>query len=341
MLPGDYIAMRMTGVAATTISGLSEGTLWDYSTNAPAIWLLDHFGVPSELIPPLVDTFSDQGALLSTVAEELDLPAGIPVAYRAGDQPNNALSLGVLRPGEVAATAGTSGVLYGVVDSPIIDPKMRVNSFAHVNYSQERPLYGVLLCVNGTGILNSWLKNSLFGDCSYKEMNAAALSTPIGADGALVLPYGNGAERTLENTSPGAVFSEIDFHRHSRGHILRASQEGVACALRFGLNALIERVGMISNVRAGQSNMFLSPLFREAFAALLQAPVHLYSTDGSAGAAFGAAFGYGFTNSLEETFDNIRPVTTIEPDKDVVHKYEDIFHNWLSLLGKHTGGTNG
>ncbi|MGB3587292.1 MAG: FGGY family carbohydrate kinase, partial [Tunicatimonas sp.] len=180
MLPGDYIAMKLTGEVNTTISGLSEGIFWDFKSDSLSEKLLEHYQIDQSLIPEQVPTFGEQGSVQSSVAQELGIPANIPVAYRAGDQPNNALSLNVLKPGEVATTAGTSGVIYGVSDQLEYDPQSRVNSFAHVNYSQASPRYGILACVNGTGILNSWLKHQLLLDqLSYEEMNHRAQQAPI------------------------------------------------------------------------------------------------------------------------------------------------------------------
>jgi xylulokinase len=337
LLPGDYIALRMTGHATTTVSGLSEGTLWDFSTNKPAYWLLEHYNTSPTLIPEVTPNFGEQGTLTKSAASELGLSPGTLLCYRAGDQPNNALSLGVLEAGEVAATAGTSGVVYAVVDTPIIDPQMRVNSFAHVNYSTDAPRYGALLCINGTGILNSWLKNSLFQHTTYEEMNSEALQTPIGAEGLITLPYGNGVERTLGNSTPGANFCSIDFRRHSRGHLLRSAQEGIACAFRYGLGALTERDISLTAIRAGNANMFLSSLFREAVASLLGAPVQVFETDGAKGAALGAAFGAGSVAHLSEAFSKMKSITTVEPSKEVVARYEEIYQQWKSKLAIHTG----
>ena len=266
MLPGDYIAMKMTGEIVTTPSGLSEGILWDFQKQGIADMVLDYYGISGDLIPEVVPTFSIQGELTSQAAEELGLQAGIKVAYRAGDQPNNALSLNVLDPGEIAATAGTSGVVYGIGDKPNYDKQSRVNSFAHVNYTPVEPSYGVLLCVNGTGILNSWLKHNVAGGMEYEQMNELAASTPVGSDGLVVLPYGNGAERTLLNGDIGAVVHGLKFNTHNKAHLLRAGQEGIVFALNYGLGIMGQMGIEIKSVRAGNANMFLSRLFGEAFA---------------------------------------------------------------------------
>ncbi len=336
MLPGDYVAFRMTGEAVTTPSGLSEGIFWDYQKNGIADFLLEYFGFTSDLLADVKDTFSVHGNVSTKAAEELGLPAGIPVSYRAGDQPNNAFSLNVLQPGEYATTAGTSGVVYGIVDTPLFDPASRVNSFIHVNHRPSAPRYGVLMCLNGTGILNSWLKhncvNGKDGGIDYAEMNALAQETPLGSEGLLVLPYGNGAERTLGNKNPGASFHGINFNIHSRAHMLRAAQEGIVFALYYGIQ-IMEEMGMeLKTFKAGYANMFLSPLFQKTFTAVTGKPLLLYVTDGAAGAARGAGVGAGVYGSFDEAFKALEAKETVEPDSAESRAYREPYERWKEEL---------
>ena len=333
MLPGDYIAMKLTGNAQTTVSGLSEGILWDFQEKDLAHSLLEHYGFDTKLIPEIVPTFADQATVTDAVAEQLGLPSGVKVAYRAGDQPNNALSLNVLQPGEVATTAGTSGVIYGVSDRLEYDARSRVNTFAHVNYTTGQPLYGILACVNGTGILNSWLKNQLLGGrLSYEEMNELAGQAPIGADGVTVLPFGNGAERVLENAELGARLQGINFNIHTNAHVLRAAQEGIVFALKYSFDIMQEMGLTISKVKAGKANMFLSPIFREAFANVTGTQVELYNTDGSAGAARGAGIGVGIYGTSDEAFEGLQQIDTIEPNAELQPQYREAYERWLTTL---------
>ncbi len=335
MLPGDWLACRMTGEASTTPSGLSEGVLWDFGAGGTADAVLDWYGIPHEMVPPVRPTFSVQGELTQEAAAAFGVKKGVPVAYRAGDQPNNAFSLKVLDPGEAATTAGTSGVVYGVTRAPASDPRSRVNTFVHVTHSPGSPRYGVLLCLNGTGILNRWMKQVLSGDgggLSYERMNAVAAEAPIGADGLSVLPYGNGAERTLENRTPGGWFAGIDFNRHGMAHLLRASQEGIVFALHHGLGIMRAMGVETRTVRAGNANMFLSPLFREAFATVTGARVELYNTDGAQGAARGAGIGAGIYHGAQEAFVGLASVTTVEPDAARAPAYRDAYGRWEQAL---------
>ncbi len=331
MLPGDWVAMKLTGQAATTESGLSEMILWDFKQTRPADFLMEHYGFSPDLLPEIVPTFGVQGQLTQTAADELGLAKGTPVAYRAGDQPNNALSLNVLNPGEVAATAGTSGVVYGISDAPTFDPKSRVNSFLHVNNTRQTPRTGVLLCVNGTGRLNSWLKHNLnIGD--YPEMNAQAAKVPVGANGLVVLPYGNGAERTLENRNIGAAVCNLDLNTHHRGHLLRAGQEGIVFALNYGLE-IMKSMGIdIHTVRAGKANMFLSPLFAQTFATLTGATVELYNTDGSQGACRGAGIGAGVYKSPKDAFSTLKQMETVLPDSKHTAACQESYQRWLDIV---------
>lgn len=333
MLPGDYLAARMTGEMATTPSGLSEGTLWDFQTNQPAHFLMDYFGFDASLLPTIKPTFSEQGQLTGSAAAELGLTAGTPVTYRAGDQPNNALSLNVLEPGEVAATGGTSGVVYGVSDQARYDAQSRVNTFLHVSHTTEKPRYGVLLCVNGCGILNSWLRNQLLrGTTGYADMNDIAAHAPVGADGLLCLPFGNGAERVLENRDLGATFEGLQLTRHGLPHMLRAAQEGIAFALYYGIQVM-EQVGVgLKTMRAGEANLFLSPLFRDTLANLTGATIELYNTDGAQGAARGAGLGLGYYKNRADAFTGLKVVKTIEPDMRAQEAYQDAYARWLTAL---------
>lgn len=334
MLPGDYIAMKMTGEIKTTPSGLSEGIMWDFEGDGLADFVLDNYGISGDLIAETVPTFSVQGELTGAAAGELGLKAGTKISYRAGDQPNNALSLGVLEPGEIAVTAGTSGVVYGVGDKKNYDPKSRVNVFVHVNHSAADPRYGVLLCLNGTGILNSWLKhNFVAGEgLDYEQMNDLAAQVPVGSEGLVILPYGNGAERTLENRNIGACVHGWNFNIHKKAHFLRAAQEGIVFALNYGLGIMRDMGIELTTVKAGDANMFLSPLFAEAFATVTQATVELYNTDGSQGAARGAGIGAGIYKGPEDAFVGLEPVSTVEPNEKLASAYKEAYEKWENVL---------
>jgi xylulokinase len=333
MLPGDWIAMRMTGTIATTVSGLSEGMLWDFVGDQISAPLLRHFELNESLLPDVVPTFGPQGSLTRAAASELGLEAGIPVSYRAGDQPNNALSLNVLEPGTIAATAGTSGVVYGISDIARPDPRWRVNTFAHVNHASSAPRFGVLLCINGTGILNAWLRRQICPPgTGYDAMNAAAQDVPIGSDGVVVLPFGNGAERLLENRDPGCQIHGVSFTRHQNPHLLRAAQEGIAFAFRYGLDVLGEAGIEPRIVRAGSGNLFASPIFRQALTSTTGAAIELFETDGAEGAARGAGLGAGVYGSTAEAFAGLVASALVEPDESLRSAYSDAYDRWCHRL---------
>ncbi|MCF8224306.1 MAG: carbohydrate kinase [Bacteroidales bacterium] len=335
MLPGDYIAMKMTGQLNTTISGLSEGIFWDFNENTLAEFLLDHYSIPESLVPEIVPTFSEQGRLTGSAAEELGLLKGTPISYRAGDQPNNAFSLNVLNPGEIAATAGTSGVVYGVSDEIKYDPESRVNTFAHVNHSPELNRLGVLLCINGTGIQYSWLKNNLTArEANYPALNDMAAKIPEGSEGLLMLPFGNGAERMLNNKETGASIHRMNFNIHNEAHLVRAAQEGIVYSFQYGME-IMKQTGIDPRViRAGNTNMFLSPIFRETLATLTGATIELYDTDGSEGAAKGAGVGSGIYGSFEEAFEGLKKISVIEPDPGKSDFFRELYGQWNAILTK-------
>lgn len=332
MLPGDYIALRLTGDVLTTFSGLSEGIFWDFLANGVSKELMDLLGFDLNLLPAAVPSFSVQGKLLNTPAHELGLPEGIPVSYRAGDQPNNALSLNVLEPGEVAATAGTSGVIYGVTDQKKHDPLSRVNTFLHVNHTKENPRSGVLLCINGAGILNSWLRRNTRNILSYDDMNKLAEKITPGSEGLSILPFGNGAERMLGNKDPGARILGLNFNTHTDAHLFRAAQEGIVFSFRYGLDIMKETGIVPSVLRAGAANMFQSRIFREALSCIINTGIHLYNTDGSVGAARGAGIGCGYYKSAGEAFEGLKTVGVTEPDKSKTTAYNDAYNRWKDYL---------
>ena len=276
--------------------------------------------------------FGLQGRITETAAAYTGIPAGTPVTYRAGDQPNNAFSLQALHPGEIAATAGTSGVVYGITDQPVFDTQSRVNAFVHVNHQPEAPRYGVLLCVNGTGILNSWLRREVFGQMDYAEINGLASTVKPGADGLFFYPFGNGAERVLANANPGASMKGLNFNRHGKAHLARAAQEGIVFALQYGMDIMRDMGLRIRTVRAGHANMFLSPLFADSFAQVSQAVVELYNTDGAQGAARAAGLGAGVYASEAECFRGMTVIRTYEPDPSKADAYALLFDAWKDGL---------
>ena len=335
MLPGDYIAMRLTGEICTTVSGLSEGMLWDFKNNRVADFLMDYYGFDKSIIADIKPTFSEQGRVTAAAAQELGLKEGIPVTYRAGDQPNNALSLNVFNPGEIASTAGTSGVVYGVNGKVNYDPKSRVNTFAHVNHTEEQTRLGVLLCINGTGILNSWIKRTVVPEgVSYAEMNNLAAQAPIGSGGVSILPFGNGAERMLQNKEVGCSINGVNFNLHTRNHIIRAAQEGIVFSFKYGID-IMKGMGMdVQKIHAGHANMFLSPIFRETLAGVTGATIELYDTDGSVGAAKGAGMGAGIYKDNNEAFATLEKLEVIEPKLSDAAAYADAYGRWVEYLEK-------
>lgn len=333
MLPGDYIAMKLSGTVNTTISGLSEGMLWDFKAKDAAGFLLDYYGFSRDVIADVVPTFSVQGEVSAEAAAELGLKEGTPISYRAGDQPNNALSLNVFNPGEIASTAGTSGVVYGVLGDVNYDKRSRVNTFAHVNYTKDTDRLGVLLCINGTGILNAWVRRTVAPEgISYSEMNEMMASVPIGSDGVTIIPFGNGAERVLENKEIGCSIHGVNFNKHGKAHIMRAAQEGIVFSFCYGME-IMQQMGMdIRKIHAGKANMFLSDIFRNTLAGVSGATIELYETDGSVGAAKGAGIGCGIYKDNNEAFATLKKLAVIEPDESRRNEYLEAYSLWKETL---------
>lgn len=333
LLPGDYLAMKLSGEINTTVEGLSEGIFWDFREKKPAKFLLDYFGFSEDLLADTVPTFAVQSTVSAAAAAETGLKEGTPISYRAGDQPNNAVSLNVFNPGEIASTAGTSGVVYGVLGKVGYDPKSRVNTFAHVNYTPEQERLGVLLCINGTGILNAWIRRNVVPEgMGYSEMNDFAASVPIGSEGVSVIPFGNGAERVLENRETGCSIHGLNFNRHTRAHIVRAAQEGIVFSFCYGMEVMRDMGMDIHQIHAGRANMFLSPLFRDTLATTSGATIGLYETDGSVGAAKGAGMGAGIYRNHDEAFATLEKVAEIEPDEQHRSQYLEAYELWKERL---------
>lgn len=335
MLPGDYLAMRLTGEIATTIPGLSEGVTWDYQKQQLSAELFDLYAIDKTLVPEVVPTFANQGQLTYEAARATGLKTGTPITYRSGDQPNNAFSLNTLNPGEIATTAGTSGVIYGVVDKPVSDRYSRVNTFVHVNHEESTPRMGVMLCVNGTGIMNRWLQNNIVHagkTISYAEMNLLAAQAPVGSDGLTILPFGNGAERVLQNKNIGSSFHGLDLNRHATAHLCRAVQEGIVFSLGYGFE-ILNRLGIESSViRAGHANMFLSDLFCDIFTQVTNTELQLYNTDGAQGAARGAGVGVGYYKTPGEAFVNLACIKRYQPDAAKRSAYQEPYNRWKEIL---------
>jgi xylulokinase len=330
MLPGDFIAFKLTGEMTTTKNGLSEGMLWDYQENKVANWLLDYYEIDSSLIPTIVENFTNQGEVNTKASKELGLPIGIPVVYRAGDQPNNALSLNILKAGEVAATGGTSGVIYAVTDKLKSKETSRINSFVHVNYSNEKPTVGKLLCINGAGIQYRWLRNHSGFD-SYENMNAKAAEVAVGSDGLVVIPFGNGAERMLNSKNIGSHFLNLNFNTHSHGHLYRAALEGIAFSFVYGMEILKNDNAEISVIRAGNDNLFRSEIFSNTVATLIGHEIEIYNTTGAVGAARAVGLIDGDYEKFGENIIKNDHVMTYKPLQNK-ESYIKAYQNWKKEL---------
>ncbi|MFY0599507.1 MAG: carbohydrate kinase [Cyclobacteriaceae bacterium] len=334
MLPGDYIAMRLTGEVNTTISGLSEGMIWDFKTNTPSKDLFGHFGFENDLVPEVKPTFSVQGEVSVEVANLLGLKSGIPVGYRGGDQPNNAMSLGVLESGQVAGTGGTSGVVYGVNKSPVYDEQSRVNSFAHVNYSMENPNVGVLLCINGSGIQYRWINQEVASEgTSYFDMEKMMADVPVGSDGLRMLPFGNGAERVLGNKDVGSHIQGLQFNRHSKPHLFRAALEGIAFSFAYGIEVMTSLGMSIESMRVGNDNLFQSQIFSDTVSTLMNGKIEIVETTGAIGAARAVGFTTGHFSSLREAMSGDKVLKTYVPKQNVA-EYREAYARWKDDLEK-------
>jgi len=332
MLPGDYLAMKMSGRAQTTIPGLSEAILWNFKEGKIAVDILNAYGISKQLIPEIVDTFSIQAKLSKSAAQELGLIEGTPISYRAGDQANNAISLGVIYPNTIAATGGTSGVVYGIVDHAKADSNSRLNSFAHVNHTSADPRIGVLLCINGAGSQYAWLKKQIAdANLTYGEMEMEARKVPVGSAGLCILPYGNGSERMLQNEYKGASILNLQFNIHGKAHLYRAALEGIAFSFIYGLEVMAQAGVEAEKMYVGNDNLFQSKIFAQTLSSLANADIEVIETNGAIGAAKGAGFGLGYYSSLDEAIGKPSVIKKYIPDIDT-NEYRKAYQKWRHYL---------
>lgn len=332
MLPGDFIAAKLSGIPQTTTSGLSEAALWNFSEGRLATEILDQMGLSKDIVPEIVPTFGHQAKIHPDVAGELGLSSDVQISYRAGDQPNNALSLNVLNPGEIATTAGTSAVIYAVTDKDLYDKNSRINTFLHVNNTPEEKRNGLLGIINGSGILYQWLRKVVsVGNrelLSYDILNREAAKVEPGSENLRFYPFGNGVERIFNNKQANSGIENLNFNIHQPPHLIRSACEGIVFAMNYGFD-VIKSLGTSGEVvRAGKGNLFLSPVFREIFCNTTQATLELYNTSGAEGAARGAAYGFGYYDSLKEALGKLECLETLEPNKELSQKYEEIYEQW-------------
>ncbi len=330
MLPGDFIAAKLSGKVCTTKNSLSEGILWDYKENKVADWLLEYYGISPDLTPKVVDNFTNQGEVSKQASEKTGLPEGIPVVYRAGDQTNNALSLNVFKPGEVASTGGTSGVIYAVTDQLKSKESIRINNFAHINVAATDKNVGKLLCINGSGIQYRWLLNNL-DVSSYQEMNQKASEVAVGSEGVVILPFGNGAERMLNNRNIDAHIINLNFNIHNKAHLCRAALEGIAFSFVYGMEILKNDNAKIDVIRAGNDNLYRSEIFSKTVATLIGQEIEIYNTTGAIGAARAVGLRNGDFKTFGENITKNDHVMTFEPLKNKA-VYEEAYQNWKTEL---------
>ncbi len=334
LLPGDFIAMKLSGAVNTTVSGLSEGTFWDFKNHKVAEQLMNAINADTDVIPEVLDTFSEHGKISRKASKETGLPVNTPITYRAGDQPNNALSLGVFEPGDIAATGGTSGVVYGVTDLLLNGPNSGINSFAHVNHSKEHPRIGQLLCINGAGSQYAWIRNQLLGlNTTYADMEKLISPIPIGSEGLRIIPFGNGAERMINNQQTGAQINNLQFNIHSKNHMIRSALEGIAFSFVYGIQLLSDLGINLKNIKVGNDNLFQSEIFSSTIVNLLNCEIQMQDTTGAIGAALASGKAIGAFSDLLEAFSHNQIIKTYKAQNN--HKaYYDAYEDWKKDLNK-------
>ena len=326
LLPKDYVRLQLTGEYATDASDAAGTLLLDIRARDWSGEILDALEIPQEWMPEVYEGPESTGILREDVAEELGLPPSIPVAAGGGDNAAAAVGTGIVGPGLVNSSVGTSGVLFVHTSDFNPDPSGRLHAFCHAVPGAYH-LMGVTLSAGGS---LSWWRETLGGD--YDELIEAASGVWPGSEGLVFLPYLSG-ERTphLDPKARGTFFGLTA--RHGLGHMTRAVMEGVIFSLRDSLE-IMRRLGVpIEDVRATGGGA-RSALWRQLQADIYGTPIRRTAAD--EGPAYGAALLAGVASGTYADVDEASSVVRLreeitEPDTDRAKIYEEHYEVYRSL----------
>ena len=326
LLPKDYVRLRLTGEYATDASDAAGTLLLDMRARDWSAEILNALEIPHRWMPEVYEGPENTGALRKKVAEELGLDTSIPVAAGGGDNAAAAVGTGIVGPGLVNSSVGTSGVLFAHTDEFKPDPSGRLHAFCHAVPGAYH-LMGVTLSAGGS---LSWWREALDGD--YDELVGAASDIPPGSEGLVFLPYLSG-ERTphLDPKARGAFFGLTA--RHGVAHMTRAVMEGVIFSLRDSLEIMRDLDVPIEDMRATGGGA-RSELWRQLQADIYGTPIRRTVAD--EGPAYGAALLAGVASG---TYADVNEATSVvrlreeitEPDSEISKTYEEYYEVYRSL----------
>jgi xylulokinase len=338
LLPKDYINLRMTGELATEVSDASGTLLFDVRRRAWSLEMLERLKIPKEWLPPVFESYEAIGNLTKEAAEATGLPAGIIVAAGGADNACGALGMGVVAPGDVAVSIGTSGTVLAPTREPVSDPAMRLHSFCHATGGTWY-LMGVML---SAGMSLRWFRDQL-GEPErtlalqrdidpYELLSQKAAEAPAGCEGLVFLPYLSGERTPHADPFARGVFFGLDLTK-TRAHVIRSVMEGVVFGLYDSIGIMRELGVSLTNVVAGGGGA-RSALWKRMQADVFGVPIVTpRETDAAMlGAALLAGVASGVYTSVEEACTAAVSYTgRIEPDPSDREAYGRAYTRFRSL----------
>jgi len=310
LCPKDYVRYRLTGTLAMDMQEASGTLLLDVAHRRWSTEVAEAAGIPMAWLPPLFEGPEICAHISAAGAAATGLTAGTPVAAGAGDQGAGAVGMGILAPGSVSATIGTSGVVFAATAQPTLDPLGRLHTFCHA----APGVWHVMGVTNGAGLSLRYIRETFFPDSTYDDLTALAATAPPGSDGLLWAPYLFGERTPHLDPNARAALTGLTAS-HTRGHIVRAVLEGVAFSLNDTFTLFRELHIPVNKIRLGGGGA-RSPLWRQIQADVYNHPVEILEAEegGAFGAALLAGTGIGAWPSVEAACAaTIRPAATITP----------------------------
>jgi xylulokinase len=324
MLPKDYVRFKLTGARATDVADASGTLLFDVVRRRWSAEMLEASDLRAEILPKVFESPEITARVTKDGAAASGLREGTPVVAGGGDQAAGAVGMGIVAPGNVSATIGTSGVVFAATSDPVVEPKGRIHTFCHAIPGR----WHVMGVTQGAGLSLRWFRDQFAGGASYDTLMIEAAAAPAGSDGLLWAPYLMG-ERTphLDPNARGALVGLTA--QHTRAHVIRAILEGVAFSLRDTFTIFRELGVPVKSIRLGGGGA-RSYLWQQVQADIYGMPVDLVAAE--EGAAYGAALlagvGAGVWPSVDAACETaVRVAKRVEPiaeNRELMnHRYEE------------------
>ena len=330
VLPKDYLRLCMTGAAATDVSDASATAMFDVAARTWSAELCGRLGVPSHILPPLMESSQVAGGLTESAAAELGLRAGIPIAAGSADQCAQATANGLIDPGNGSVTLGTGGQILVATDRPMPDPEGRIHTFCHAAPERWYQLGATL----SAGMSLRWLRDRLRlqTENPYASLDRLAADVAAGTEGLIFLPYLVGERSPIMDPSATGAFIGLTLGHH-RAHLARAVLEGVACSLRATRDAVLDAGGRCDSWLA-TGNGLASPLWRSILADVFGEPLAYVDAPErtGVGAALIGGIAAGTYASYAEAGEAARPPLKVtDPDAERTAVYDEVYARYSRL----------